>query len=84
MLTWSGLSNDAALRSNVASSKFQFGDAICQMSLLKSCRYFVVPGLAAIGGQVILVPPLELSGWRQGHLAGAGCRSDSRSRTPWL
>src|ERR1041384_2028127 len=35
-----GLSNDAALRSNVASSKFHFGDASCQISLLKSRRYF--------------------------------------------
>jgi len=32
--------NDAALRSNVASSKVHFGDASCQTSLAKSCRYF--------------------------------------------
>ena len=29
----------AALRSNVASSKAHFGEAICQISLAKSCRY---------------------------------------------
>jgi hypothetical protein len=38
--TWSGLSKDAALRSKAASSKLHFGDASCQMSLLKSRRYF--------------------------------------------
>jgi len=32
MLTRSGLSKDAALRSNVASSKSHFGEAICQMN----------------------------------------------------
>src|SRR5450432_398076 len=30
--TWSGLSKAAAVLSNVASSKFHFGDAICQIS----------------------------------------------------
>ena len=39
MATWSGLSKAAALRSNVASSKSHFGEASCQMSLAKSCRY---------------------------------------------
>jgi hypothetical protein len=34
------LLNDAALRSKVASSKLHFGDAVCQVSLAKSCRYF--------------------------------------------
>ena len=29
----------AALRSNVASSKFHFGEASCQISLANSCRY---------------------------------------------
>jgi hypothetical protein len=32
MSTWSGLSKDSALRSNVASSKFHFGEAVCQRS----------------------------------------------------
>jgi hypothetical protein len=32
------LSKDAALRSNVASSNFHFGEASCQMSFAKSCR----------------------------------------------
>jgi hypothetical protein len=36
--TWSGLSNAAALRSNVASSKRQAGDAVRQMSRAKSRR----------------------------------------------
>ena len=40
------------------------------MSLAKSCRYLLVAGPAAFGGKVILVPPLELSLWRQRHLAG--------------
>ena len=31
---------------------------------------FLVAGPAAFGGKVILVPPLELSLWRQRHLAG--------------
>jgi len=38
MAAWSGLSKDAALRSNVASSKFHFGDAVCQMSRANSRR----------------------------------------------
>src|SRR5262249_15280150 len=33
------LSKEAALRTNVASSKCHFGDAICQTSFEKSCRY---------------------------------------------
>jgi len=37
--TWSGLSNAAAERSYVASSNFHCGDAIFQISLLKSCRF---------------------------------------------
>ena len=40
------------------------------MSLAKSCRYFVVAGPAAFGGEIILVPPLELGLRRQRHLAG--------------
>jgi hypothetical protein len=40
MATWSGLSNAAALRSKVAASKRHWGEAICQMSLAKSFRYF--------------------------------------------
>jgi hypothetical protein len=36
--TWSGLSNAAALRSNVASSKRHAGDADRQMSRAKSPR----------------------------------------------
>ena len=39
MLTWSGLLKDAAVRSNVASSKFHFWEAFFQMSLLKACRF---------------------------------------------
>ena len=31
---------------------------------------FLVAGPAAFGGKIILVPPLELSLWRQRHLAG--------------
>jgi hypothetical protein len=38
MATWSGLSNDAALRSKVAASNFHFGDAVSQMSLANSRR----------------------------------------------
>jgi hypothetical protein len=34
------LSSAAALRSKVASSKFQRGDAVFQMSLAKSRRFF--------------------------------------------
>ena len=30
---------EAAERLNTASSKLHFGDAVCQMSLAKSCRY---------------------------------------------
>ncbi|HEY2164268.1 MAG TPA: hypothetical protein VGH04_09770 [Gemmatimonadaceae bacterium] len=41
MATWSGLLNDCAVRSNVASSKFHFGDASFQMSLLKSWVYLM-------------------------------------------
>ena len=43
MATWSGLSNDAALRSNVASSNSHFGEAICQMSFENSRRYLSYP-----------------------------------------
>jgi hypothetical protein len=39
MSTSSGLLKDAAVRSNVPSSKSQFGDAICQISLLNSRRF---------------------------------------------
>src|SRR5215212_7504330 len=38
------------------------------MSLAKSCRYPSEP--AAFRGKVILVPPLELSLWRQRQLVG--------------
>jgi len=40
MATWSGLSKEAALRSKVASSKFHFGEASCQISFENSRRYF--------------------------------------------
>jgi hypothetical protein len=36
MSTWSGLAKDAAVRSYVASSKLQTGEADFQMSLLNS------------------------------------------------
>ena len=70
MSTWSGLSNDAALRSKVSSSKFHCGDAVCQISLAKSWRYCVVAGPAAFGGEVELVPPRELGWWWQRRLVG--------------
>src|SRR6266567_1365626 len=38
--------------------------------LRKVAPVFVVPSPAAFGGEVILVPPLELSRWRQRHRAG--------------
>src|SRR5205807_7211296 len=38
--------------------------------LRKVVPVFLVAGPAAFGGKVILVPPLELSLWRQRHLAG--------------
>jgi hypothetical protein len=41
MLTWSGLLNDAAVRSNVASSKSQVGEACFQISLLKSYAFLL-------------------------------------------
>ena len=45
---------------------------------------FVVAGAAAFGGEVVLVPPLELGARRQAaSCRPPGCRSDSRSRRPW-
>src|SRR5918998_3104821 len=38
--------------------------------LCKIVPVFLVAGPAAFGGEIILVPPLELSLWRQGHLVG--------------
>ena len=38
--------------------------------LRKIVPVFVVAGPAALGGKIILIPPLELSLWRQRHLAG--------------
>jgi hypothetical protein len=43
MSTWSGLSNDFALRSKVASSNAHFGEASFQISFAKSCVYFSYP-----------------------------------------
>src|SRR5215203_2460096 len=43
----------------------------------------VVTSPAAFRGEIILVPPLELSLWRQRHLWIQGCRSDNHSRRPW-
>jgi hypothetical protein len=37
------LSKDAAVRSNVASSKSHFGEAICQISLLNPRRFWLYP-----------------------------------------
>jgi hypothetical protein len=39
MSTWSGSSNDAAVRSKVASSKLHLGEASRQISLAKSRRF---------------------------------------------
>ena len=43
---------------------------VCQMSLAKSCRYFVVAVPAAIRRKIELIPPLELGARRQRNLAG--------------
>ncbi len=36
MATWSGLTNDLAVRAKVASSNFHFGEASCQISRLNA------------------------------------------------
>src|SRR5271168_841617 len=70
MAMWSGLSNAAAVRSNVASSKSHFGEARRQIELRKVVPVFVVTGEAAVRGEIELVPPLELSLRWQRRLAG--------------
>jgi hypothetical protein len=64
------LSNDCAERSKVASSNAHFGDASCQISREKSCRFLRVPLLAALGREIILIPPLQFGLRRQRRLAG--------------
>ena len=54
----------------MASSNSHFGEAICQMSFAEVVPVFIVAGAAAFGGEVILVPPLQLGVRRQRHLAG--------------
>ena len=44
------------MRSYVASSKFHFGEAWCQMNLLNSCEVFRIAGLADFSGEIVLVP----------------------------
>ena len=43
MSTWSGLSNDSAVRSNVASSKSHVGDASFQISFANAARFCSYP-----------------------------------------
>ena len=75
MSTWSGLSNDAALRSNVASSKSHLGDAVRQISFANSRRFCVVAVPPALGREVVLVPPLQLGLGRQ-RLPAGGLAAD--------
>ena len=56
--TGSGLSNNVALRSNVASSKFQRCDVPDQS--VEILPILVIAQLAAISRKVVLVPSLEL------------------------
>jgi len=72
MATWSGLLKAAALRSNVASSKFHFGEASCQMSFAKIVPVLLVAGPASLSREIVLVPPRELGLGGNGILLAAG------------
>src|SRR6476620_9542620 len=57
----------AALERSVIESPLRRSDLPNQ--LRKLLPVFVVSYPAALGGKIILIPPLELSLWRQRHLA---------------
>ena len=83
MATWSGLSSDAALRSKVASSKFHLRRRGSPDQLRKLAPVLVVADAAALGREVVLVPPLQLGlAAETAACRPPGCRSGSRSPRP--
>ncbi len=58
----------AAIESGVVEIPFRRGDLPNEFG--KIVPVFFVAGPASLGGEVELIPPLQLSLWRQRHLAG--------------